>query len=66
MHGFNSKWFIDVTEVFCFFIDFLFIVLSIVEIEMLNFPAIIVKLLFLILILSVLFHVFWAFVVRYC
>ena len=24
MHGFNSKWLIDVTEIFCFFIDFVY------------------------------------------
>ena len=54
MHIFNSKQFIVVAEIFCFFIDFLFIVLSIIEIEMLNFPTINVELLVLILILSVL------------
>ena len=37
MHVFNSKRVIVVTEIFCFFIDFLFIVLSIIEIKMLNF-----------------------------
>lgn len=57
-----SKWFIGSFNLF--FMDLLFIVQSIIEIGILKFPTIIAELLFLILLLSVLFHIFWAFFVR--